>query len=237
MLEWLTILWRTTSRRSDPALRRRQSIPVIVKCFKAGINTRYISPVELHVHVHQTLIEHRRHSNGKANEESQCFTQFSLVFERQESRRSTFLRSRQQRDKKAGVGRAFGCCGCRVRLFPTSAHDSMEEAVRKGTMTEKEGRAILAKCAGSALRLLERCVLRGQVIICSNGDRSWLEESLDGEAYQELRQFLKARAIPVLSAREHARLQGLIDVRAMQGAGRALAAHPRDNSSLLAFYI
>ena len=111
--------------------------------------------------------------------------------------------------------------GALHRLFPTSAHDSVEEAVRGGTMTEGEGRAILAKCATSALRLLERCVQRGQVIICSNGDRSWwvvdwttnmrlaihgavcvcvpicrLAESLDGEAYQELRQFLKARAIP-----------------------------------------
>ncbi|CEM10204.1 unnamed protein product [Vitrella brassicaformis CCMP3155] len=96
-------------------------------------------------------------------------------------------------------------------LFPTSAHDNVEEAVREGTMTDEEGRARLAKCAASALRLLERCVLRGQIIICSNGDRSWLAESLDGEAYQELRQFLKARAIPVLSARQHATLQGLIE--------------------------
>ncbi|CEM15982.1 unnamed protein product [Vitrella brassicaformis CCMP3155] len=126
------------------ALPRRQSIAVTVKCFKADLETRQHSMAAfrkelealLTVGCHleddaapkdvvrllgvvkerkTTLIKHRRHSNGKANEESQCFTKFSLVFERQKSRLSTFLRSRQQRGKKAGVGRVFGCCGWGVR--------------------------------------------------------------------------------------------------------------------------
>ncbi|CEL93332.1 unnamed protein product [Vitrella brassicaformis CCMP3155] len=85
-------------------------------------------------------------------------------------------------------------------LFPTSLYDEL------GSDDPK-----LWACAASALALVAQSALYAKVVVCSNGNLTWLNAALSEPAYHQLRGFMQANDIPVISAMDLAGMRGLLD--------------------------
>ncbi|CEL97029.1 unnamed protein product [Vitrella brassicaformis CCMP3155] len=95
-------------------------------------------------------------------------------------------------------------------LFPTSVWRS--DAFRR--LLDPQKAALLVASGASAYRLVAHCAAWSRVVIVSNGKRLWLNTSLKLPGYERLRALLQDNEIPVLSAKEHAKLCGLDDQEA-----------------------